>query len=106
LIDQARMENAMEFLAETDVAFAEAKTQVLRSEILAKRVRARVFINEEGSVDLRKAKAESHKDVIDVDEGLIEAMLRLEELKAKRQRAEILIDVWRSLNSARNKGLL
>lgn len=93
----------MEFLAETDLPFAEAKTQVLRSEILAKRVRSRVFIAEDGSIELRKAKAEAHARVIEVDEGLIEATLRYEELKAKRQRAEILIEVWRSVNASQRK---
>lgn len=97
------MEAAMEFLAETDLPFAEAKTQVLRSEILAKRVRSRVFIAEDGSIELRKAKAEAHAQVIEVDEGLIEATLRYEELKAKRQRAEILIEVWRSVNASQRK---
>jgi hypothetical protein len=97
------MEAAMGFLAETDLPYAEAKTQVLRSEIFAKRVRARVFLVEEGSVEVRKAKAEANNDVADVDEGLIEATLKYEELKARRQRAEILIDVWRSVNASQRK---
>jgi len=97
------MEAAMEFLADTDETFAEAKAQLLRSEILVKRVRARVIVNEEGPMDLRKAKAEAHPQVGEADEGLIESTLAFESLKARRSRAEIVIDVFRTLEASRRK---
>src|ERR1017187_9763084 len=97
------MEAAMEYLAETDDTFAEAKTHVLYCEILCKRVRARVFIVEAGIVDAHKCAAEGHKDVIEADEGLCQATEHFEKLKAKRQRAEILIDVYRTLEASRRK---
>jgi hypothetical protein len=97
------MEAAMDFLATSDDDFGAAKAQLLRSEILAKRVRARVFVAEEGPIELRKAKAENHPEVIAADEALIGWTLDFEKLKAKRQRAELLIDVWRSVESSRRK---
>ena len=97
------MENALEFLAETDEPFAEAKTSVLRCEILVKRVRARVFVTEEGTIEVRKAKAEGHGDVIAADESLCASALAFETLKAKRSRAEILIDVYRTLEASRRR---
>lgn len=103
MIDQARMESALEFLAETDDAYAEAKTEVLRAEILTKRVRSRVFLVASGSVEARKAEAEGHQEVIEADENLCEATLAFEALKAKRSRAEILIDVYRTLEASRRK---
>lgn len=96
----------MEFLAETDQTYAEAKTVLLRREILCKRVRARVFVASDGSVEARKANAETHSDVIGADDEYCSATLAFEALKARRSRAEILIDVWRSLNSARTKGVI
>jgi hypothetical protein len=93
----------MEFLAETDHTYAEAKTSLLRCEILCKRVRARVFPAGEGSVELRKAQAEVHPDVQFADDALIAATLEFEALKARRIRAEILIDVWRSVEASRRK---
>ena len=93
----------MEYLAETDVKYAEAKTQVLYCEILVKRVRARILVTEEGAMDLRKAKAEGHTDVIRADDGLCQAVQHFETLKAKRSRAEILIDVYRTLEASRRK---
>jgi hypothetical protein len=97
------MEAAMEFLAETDEKYALAKAEVLRAEIMCKRVRARVFVGEDGSVELKKAKAEMFPEVVKMDEEYCQATLEFETLKAKRSRAEILIDVYRTLEASRRK---
>jgi hypothetical protein len=97
------MEAAMEFLADSDVSFAEAKTEVMRQEILGKRIRARVFGFVEGSVEARKSQAETHQEVITADDEYIAATLAFETLRARRGRAEIVIDVWRSLNASQRK---
>ena len=94
---------ALEFLALSDEDFAMAKTNLLRSEILSKRVRARVFVETEGGVEVRKAKAEGHVDVVTADESLCASTLDFETLKAKRSRAEIVIEVWRSVNASQRK---
>lgn len=103
MIDQSKMEAAMDFLAETDEKFAEAKVQLLHSDILAKRARARIYVTEEGAVELRKAKVEGHPDVIEADTNLCQATLEFETLKARRSRAEIVIDVWRSCEASRRR---
>jgi hypothetical protein len=99
------MENAMAFLAETDDQYAEAKTALLRCDILCKRTRSRVFVTAEGNggVEARKAYAEAHPDVIGADDALVAATLDFESLKARRSRAEIVIDVWRSVEASRRK---
>lgn len=93
----------MEFLAETDEQFAEIKTLVARAEILCKRARARLFLTGEGSVEARKAAAEAHPEACAADDTYIEAMREFETLKARRSRAEILIDVWRSIEASRRR---
>ena len=97
------MEAAMEYLAETDRKYAEAKAAMLRSEILCKRVRARAFLESEGSVEHRKAAAEGHTDVIAADDSLCTATLAFESLRAIRNRAEVVIEVWRSVEASRRK---
>jgi hypothetical protein len=97
------MEAALEFLADSDIPFAEAKTSVLRAEILAKRTRARVYVGEEGAVELRKAKVEGFPEVIHADDEFCKATLEFETLKARRSRAEIVIEVWRSIEASRRK---
>lgn len=98
-----RMENALEYRATTDDDYASKKAAVLRAEILCKRVRARVFVGEEGSVDARKAKAEGHQDVIKADEDMIQASIAFEVLKASRETADILIDAFRTVEASRRK---
>jgi hypothetical protein len=99
-----RCENAMFFLAESDSDYAVAKTDVLRAEILCKRARARCFIVAQGSsVEARKSSAETHGEVIAADDELVRATLEYETLRAKRQRAELLIDVFRTVEASRRK---
>jgi hypothetical protein len=95
------MEGAMEYLAETDQAYADYIASKLRCEILAKRVRARAFLEAEGSVEVRKAKSEVNSEVDEADKFLVEAVLFLEGLKAKRSRAEIVVSVWQSLERSK-----
>jgi hypothetical protein len=97
------MMNALEYLGETDQAYADYKASVLRCEILCRRTRARAFVEADGSVDLRKAKAEAHPDVEEADKYLVEATLFLEGLKARRERADIVIQVFRTLEASRRK---
>ena len=102
MIDSDNMEKAMGYLAQTDYSYAEAKTNLLRSEILCKRVRARHYLTAEGgNVEARKAAVEGAQDVIDADEALIAATLAYEQLRARRQRAEIVIQVYRTLEASR-----
>lgn len=93
----------MDFLAETDEKFAEIKTLVARAEILCKRARARMFLTGDGSVEARKAAAEVHSEVCAADDTYIGALKEFETLKARRSRAEILIDVFRTLEASRRK---
>jgi hypothetical protein len=102
-ITQDKMEAAMTFLAETDSSFATAKTNLERMDILRKRVRQRIFLTEEGSVALREAKADTHEDVIAADDNYIAALLAYEKLKAQRQRAESVKDVWRTIEASRRR---
>lgn len=102
-ITQDRMEAALHYLGETDVVFSLEKADLERSEISRKRVRARVFLTEVGTVAERQAKAEIHEDAVTADDRYIGCIESFETLKARRQRAEIVIEVWRSINANRRK---
>lgn len=102
-LTQERMEAALDYRAVSDDDYAELKADVLRCEILCKRVRARVFVAEEGSVEARKAKAEGHSEVIAADESYVTATLAFERLRASRETADILIDAFRTVEASRRK---
>lgn len=106
MIDEAQMEKALHHLADTDDEYARAKMDLERSEILRKRKRAEIFLTGDGTVAERNAAAETNEKVGEADDVYIAAVGKHEGLKASRQRAELIIEVWRSLNAARRRGNL
>ena len=104
-ITQDRMEKALHYLAQTDVEYATERAELERTEILRKRVRARAMLESGGSsVAERQARAEGHPDVQAADDAYVETVTKLEKLKARRETAALLCDLWRSVNSARRQG--
>ena len=100
---QDRMESAMQYLAETDQEYAIEKAELTRSEIARKRARAKVFLTVEGSVADCQAKAEKDGGASEADDRYVKTIEEFEKLKARRERAQIVIDVWRSINANRRK---
>jgi len=106
-LDENKVADVLTYLATTDDAYALAKAQLESTEILRKRVRARAFLsNEDGSVAERNAEAEVADDTQAADDAYIKALGDFEAIKAKRQRGELLIEVWRSLESTRRRGMV
>lgn len=104
MIDQARMEKAMDFLAETDEVLAQLKTNVRRAEYLLKRKEAHAFLSCEGSVKLRESAAKVEADVVEAYDAHTDAMEQYEIVAAKRETEALIIEVWRSLESSRRQG--
>lgn len=98
-----KAESAMLFLAEKDEEYAGTVAELESCEIRRKRVRARVFIESEGTVAERNAEAETHGDTEAADDAYVSALLRKEKLKARRQRAELVIDLYRTLSANQRK---
>jgi hypothetical protein len=103
MVNEQQLEKAMLYLAQTDAEYAAEKAELLKCEILCKRVRARIYVTVDGAVEQRKAQAETHPEVIAADDALVTTTQKFETLKARRQRAEIVIEVWRSLEASRRK---
>jgi hypothetical protein len=103
IITPEKLESALEYLAGTDHDYALEKAQLERSEILRKRIRAKLFLTSDGTVAERQAKAEVAAETEQVDDDYCKTVAAFEMLRAKRQRAEIVVDVWRSLEASRRK---
>ena len=104
MISQQRLEKALTYLAETDEPLAEAKGDILRLENLIKRVNYRLFLSAEGSVEARKAHAGKSEETAKLEEELVNATVRYEGLRAKRETEATVVEVWRSLNASRRLG--
>ena len=104
MISDERLDKAMHYLAETDEAMAEAKTNVERRTWQCKRARAIAYEITTGAVDERKAAVERTDAVVSAEMGRIDAILECEKLKAKRETEALIVEVWRSLNANRRHG--
>jgi hypothetical protein len=102
-LNEEKIGEVLTYLARTDDEYAMAKADLERSEILRKRVRSRVFLSEEGTVAERQAEAEVSEDTQAADDAYISALGKFEALKAKRQRGELIVDVFRTLEASRRR---
>lgn len=103
IIAPERMEQALNYLADTDADYAEAKADLERREIMRKRIRNRHFLVADGTVAERQAEADTDVETEAADDAYIDAVKKFETLRTRRQTEEILIDVWRSLEASRRK---
>lgn len=103
IISEQRLEAALNYLADTDASYAQEKAELERAEIIRKRSRARVFLLADGNNEERKAKAEISPDVEKADDDYVDSVKAYESLKARRERADIVIQVYRTLEASRRK---
>ena len=107
VISQERLEKALIFLAETDEQCAQLKANVARAEYSIKLARsAGFFASDEATVEARKMDAERSESMNRAEAAYADAVVAFEKLKAKRETQVIIIDVWRSLFSARKAGVI
>lgn len=106
IVSEQQVESALKFLAESDLNYANLKGNMLRTEYLIDVAEAMAFEAQvEGSVEARKQKVKLDDAVRKAQERHIQAVIDYEGLRAKRKRAELMIDVWRSVFSARKQGV-
>lgn len=101
IITEQQLENALLFLAESDHEYANEKAQLERSNILCKRVRSRIFLAATGTVAERSARAEIEAETEQADDDYCKTIAKFETLKARRERAEIVVRVYQTLEATR-----
>ncbi len=106
LIPDTRLEAALTKLAQTDGPIAELHANVERMEYRAKAVKDAIFLRSEGSVAERNAIAGTHPEYGAAMESYFAALQAHDTMKNERSREVLIIDVWRSLSSARTKGVI
>jgi hypothetical protein len=107
LIPDRRLEKALAKLAETDTLAADLHAEMKRAEFRAKAVKGALFLRVTGSnATERAAKAESSDEYSTAMDAYFDALKAYERLENERAREVIIIECWRSMNSARTKGLI
>jgi hypothetical protein len=106
LITNDRLESALTKLADTDGPVADLHAEVERSEYRSKAVKDAIFLRSEGSVAERNAIAGTHPEYGAAMEKYFAALAKHETMKNERSREVLIVDVWRSMSSARTKGII
>lgn len=104
MIEESQAEKALNYLASTDESCARAKGSVKALEYRLKVAKAIEFLTANGTVADKEAQALSslpYRELIDQYES---AVIEFETIAAKRERAVLTIDVWRTESSNRRKG--
>ena len=99
-----RAEKAVNYLAETDRKIAELKVLYERSKRQNKRIWSSIFLRVDGSVEARKAEAETHEEYQTAQAAEMTALKEYEALKNERETACVVVDFWRSYNKAQQEG--
>lgn len=104
-INQERMEAALQYLIDTDFEFAQLDGEVKQTENKADLAKQIAFVRSEGSnIKEKEAKAEMSEGYQNALDAHTSAYIAFKKVKAKRDTAQTVIDVWRSLNAARRQG--
>lgn len=104
MISEDRLTKALTYLAETDVPAAEAKARMKAIEQRRKTIKGIEFLASSGTMAEKEAKAyksEAYQSIVDEYES---AVADAEIYANKRKTEELIIEVWRSVNSSRRKG--
>ena len=105
MIDREQAEKALEFLADTDEEYAEAKVEVERAQFLLKRRESHAFLSSSGNNPERQAQAKDRIEVLEAEKLVTKHMVKYERLKAQRESARLRWEHFRSLLSARKQGM-
>jgi hypothetical protein len=102
-ITQERMENALQFLADTDEPCATLRADMERAEFRAKRTEQAIFTLSDGTVAERNALAKTSDETFAAYEQYFKAMQAHDTMKNRRATEAIVFEAWRSLNSNRRQ---
>lgn len=106
VVDQAKMEEALEFLATTDQEYARLRALANGLDRQLKTIRALAFraANRESSVAAREHEACGNPMYTEHLRKIEMVETEFYTLHERRNTAVVTIDCWRSLNAARNRG--
>jgi hypothetical protein len=106
VIDESRVEGAVEFLRDTAKQYGQARGYMAFAEGNLRRIKSLELLAAEGSLGEREAKAYASPRYLEALQDLQNATAEYETLRARRESAAITVDVWRSQNAARRQGAI
>lgn len=105
LPDEDRVSKAVDYLVKTDEPWARACAALEAAEMAAKQEREIAFLEAEGTQGEKAAKANSSGRVKLAGKAVEAAVFEKEILKARRGTALVVIDVFRTLEASKRRGM-
>lgn len=99
IVNDDTVSDALKYLAQDPHPIALARKDVLDAEEFSKGVFAEAFLDAEGSVDAKKAAAQSDPAYANAKDEEAEAVKEYERHRSRVRAAEMIIEVWRSENA-------
>ena len=99
IVSEKNVSDALTYLADDPHPIARARHALTNRTNDAKRIFAEAFLSAEGSVDARKAIAETTPDYQAAKSLEAESELELERHRARIKAAEMLLEIWRTENA-------
>lgn len=106
-ITEDKGERALDFLAQTDAEYADWRVTMLRTEYLAEVAENLIYktLRSTGdSVEDCKRAARASPEFQEKFDEHLKAVREYEFLRARRRRAELTFEAWRSINANRRQG--
>ena len=103
-ISSERMEKALHYLVETDDTVAEAEGEMQSAEYKHGLVKDRIFLTSEGPVAERNARAGCSSEALEAHTNYIHWLVRVKQLKAKRETESQVIAIYRTQEASRRQG--
>lgn len=98
------VEEAMNYLVNTDFICADAKVNAERWKYVSKRKRSHVIITESGTGPVKNAKAEIADEVVKADDEYFKCLQEFEQMSARRKTMQLVVEVWRTEQANMRKG--
>jgi len=96
--------SALKYLAETDEPYAKAKGYEVGLKYKVKVAKSLAYLKTTGKVAQREAESLTSEEYATAIENHENAIIDCETYRAKRKRAELTIEVWRTENANRRTG--
>ena len=99
-----KAEESLDDLIATDRQLAELRVKWERDKRKAKRTWSAILLRSEGSVEAKKAQAETHEQYRTAEAAEMTSLLEYEALKGRRDTNRLVIEFWKSYQKAVREG--
>ena len=104
MTEKMTTDECIDYLCASDEHYANAKAKVKYLDKKLKVIKAKSFLDAEGSVAVRDAMSRSSNEYVEAIEEYKDAVLDMETMGVKRETIFIRIEIWRTKSANSRKG--